>query len=72
MGRVTHASWGDSKENGFKRSIRISITYDSSTNPFVLGQKTISLFSHRSHWLRVGGVTVTVRAGPWGRKVQLT
>ena len=49
---MTLASWGDMKEKDLREA---SMSLLSMTRPPTLssiGQKTVSLLSHRSHWLR--------------------
>ena len=56
---MTHASWGDLKEKGFKRSIRISIVCDSSTNPFLYRSENGFSVKSQKPLAKKGGVPVT-------------
>lgn len=60
---MTHASWGDLKEKVFKRSIRISIVCDSSTNPFLYRSENGFSVKSQKPLAKKGGVPVPGTGG---------
>ena len=65
---MTLASWGDMKEKGFKRSIHVSIVYDSSTNPFLYRSENSFSVKSQKPLAKKGGVPVTGMGGGLRRR----